>query len=87
MILNAEEGLDCEVHADGIRLEHVSEFNYLGCVLDESGTVRRQRTGRGLQVPLGPWIMLGICSLSVQKSCIKHCLCLFLCMAVRQYYG
>ena len=24
-------------HVDGIRLEHVSEFKYLGCVLDESG--------------------------------------------------
>ena len=23
---------------DGIRLEHVSEFKYLGCVLNESGT-------------------------------------------------
>ena len=28
----------CEVHVDRIRLEHVSEFKYLGCVLDESGT-------------------------------------------------
>ena len=35
MILNGEEGLECEVHVDGIRLEHVSEFKYLGCVLDE----------------------------------------------------
>ena len=33
MVLNEEEGLECEVHVDGIRLEHV-----LGCVLDESGT-------------------------------------------------
>ena len=39
MILNGEEeGLECEVHVDGIRLEHVSEFKYLECVLDESGT-------------------------------------------------
>ena len=29
---------ECEVHVDGICLEHVSEFKYLGCVLDESGT-------------------------------------------------
>ena len=29
MILNGEEGLECEVHVDGIRLEHVSEFKYL----------------------------------------------------------
>ena len=32
MVLNGEEGLECEVHIDGIRLEHVSEFKYLGCV-------------------------------------------------------
>ena len=25
-------------HVDGIRLVNVSEFKYLGCVLDESGT-------------------------------------------------
>ena len=31
MILNGEEGLKCEVHVDGIRLEHVSKFKYLGC--------------------------------------------------------
>ena len=38
MVLNGEEGLECEVHVDGIRLEHVSKFKYFGCVLDESGT-------------------------------------------------
>ena len=37
MVLNGEEVLGCEVYVDGIRLEHVSEFKYLGCVLDESG--------------------------------------------------
>ena len=26
MVLNGEEGLGCEVHVDGICLEHVSEF-------------------------------------------------------------
>ena len=26
MILNREEGLECEVHVDGISLEHASEF-------------------------------------------------------------
>ena len=36
--MNGEEGLECEVHVDRIRLEHVSEFKYLGCVLDEAGT-------------------------------------------------
>ena len=38
MVLNEDEGLECEVHVDGVRLEHVSEFTYLRCVLDESGT-------------------------------------------------
>ena len=34
MVLVGEEGLKCEVRVDGICLEHVSEFKYLGCVLD-----------------------------------------------------
>ena len=38
VVLNGEYGLECEVHVEGIPLEHVSEFKYLGCVLDKSGT-------------------------------------------------
>ena len=38
MVINGEEGLECEVHIDGIRLEHVLELKYLGCFLEESGT-------------------------------------------------
>ena len=38
MVINGEEGLDWEVSADGVKLENVSEFKYLGCVLNESGT-------------------------------------------------
>ena len=38
MAMNREEGLECEVHVDGVRLEDVSEFKYLGCVLDEADT-------------------------------------------------
>ena len=38
MVMNGEEGLECEVYVDGIRLNHGSEFKYLGCVLDESVT-------------------------------------------------
>ena len=37
MVLNGEEGLEYEVHVNGIHLEHVSELKYLGCVLEESG--------------------------------------------------
>ena len=35
MALNEEEGLECEVYDDGVHLEHVSEFKYLGCIFDE----------------------------------------------------
>ena len=37
-VLNGEEGLKFEVSVDGMSLKHVSEFKYLRCVLDESGT-------------------------------------------------
>ena len=37
MILNGKEGLEWEVHVDGVRLDQVSELKYLGCVLEESG--------------------------------------------------
>ena len=33
IVLDGEE-LECEVCVDRICLEHVSEFKYLGCVLD-----------------------------------------------------
>ena len=38
ILLGGEEGIECEVCVDGIPFENVSEFKYLGCVLDESGT-------------------------------------------------
>ena len=53
MLLGGEEGLECEICVDGIRLEHVSEFKYLGCVLDKLGAdVGRWRVGGGLHVLL-----------------------------------
>ena len=36
MVMNGEEGLECEVHLHEIRLEHVSEFKYLGCSFGQS---------------------------------------------------
>ena len=30
--------MECEVHVDGIHLEQISEFKYLRCILNESGT-------------------------------------------------
>ena len=48
VVMNGEEGLVCEVHVDGIRLEHVSELKYLGCVLDESGTDGAECSRKGV---------------------------------------
>ena len=38
IVLNEEEGLECEVHIDGTLLKHFSELKYLQYFLDESGT-------------------------------------------------
>ena len=68
MVLNGEEGLKCEFYVDGIRLEYVSEFKYLGYVLDESSTdggecSRKGASGRSIVSTLGPKLMLRICKL------------------------
>ena len=59
MVMNGEEGLESEVHVDRVRLEHVSEFKYLGYVLDEAGTDGAECRSKvvvegGCQMPLGP---------------------------------
>ena len=46
MVLVREEGLECEVYVEGIRLEHVSEFKYLGCVLANQVQMRQSEEGR-----------------------------------------
>ena len=51
IVLNGEEGLECEVRVDGICLYHVSEFKYLRCVLDELGT---DGTEYSRKMALGP---------------------------------
>ena len=38
MVMNREEGWECEVHIDVVHLEHLPEFKYLECALDEAGT-------------------------------------------------
>ena len=84
--------LECEVYVDGIHLEHVLEFKYLRCVLHESdrdgaecsGKVASGRRVTGAIMSLvNSWDM----QLDYVESCMKHCLYLFLCMAVRQCYG
>ena len=89
MVLNREEGLECEVHEDGIRLEHVSEFKYLGCVLDESdtdGAEFNRKVVSGRRVTGATRSLVNARGLQVD-SCMRHFLCLFLCMAMRHCYG
>ena len=53
LMLSEKGGLECKVLVGGIRLEHVSKFKYLGCVLDESdrdGDERRRKIGGGRKV-------------------------------------
>ena len=59
MVMNGEDRLEYEVHIDGVCLEHVSKFKYLGCVLDEASTdgqsvLGRWQVGGGWQVPSSP---------------------------------
>ena len=52
MVLNGEEGLECEFRVDGMRLEHVVGFKYLRCALGISGVVEaecRRKVVTGLQ--------------------------------------
>ena len=63
MVLGGEEGLECEVCVDGIRIEHASVFW-------TNGVKIRQIVGGGYQVLLGLWLMLRVCSLSVLGSCM-----------------
>ena len=46
--------------------------------------IARWRVGGGLQVLLNIWLMPGVWSFSVLKSHMSCCLCLFLCIVVRQ---
>ena len=59
MVMNRYEELEFEIHVDVVHLEHVSEFKYLGCALNEPGTdgvecSRKVANGRRVVMPLGP---------------------------------
>ena len=73
-----------EVCVDGIHLEHVLEFKYLGCVLDKSGTDEAECSSKVASRRKVSGLMLRICSLSVLGSCKSHCWCLFLHMVVKR---
>ena len=49
--------------------------------------VGKWRIGGGVAGDIKYLVNTRICSLSVLESCMKHCLYVFLCMAVRKCYG
>ena len=71
MVLNGVEGLECEVHVDGVHLELVSEFKYLvGCVFKESGTDRAESSRK---VSSGKRIAGAIRSLVNARDLLLEC--------------
>ena len=62
---------------DGMRLEHVLEFKYLDMVSMNQvqmmkSVVGRKRMGEKFQVLLVPWLMVKVCSLSVQGIYMRY---------------
>ena len=75
MVLGGEEGLECEVCIDAIRLKHVSKFKYLGCVLDESGTDEAEcnrEVASGMRVAGGIRYLVNARSLQLECARVFH---------------
>ena len=75
IVLGGEEGLECEVCIDGIRLERVSECKYLGCVLDESDTDEAEcsrKVASGRKVPCANRSLLNARSLQLECARVLH---------------
>ena len=77
MVLGGEEGMGYDVCVDVICLEHISEFKYLECVLDESCTVdeeysRKMASGRrvagGIRSLVNAWSLQLECPRFLHKS-------------------
>ena len=66
-----------------------SKFKYLGCALKESGTDGAEcnrKVASGKRVAGVIRSLVNAMDLQLEP-CMRHCLCLFLCMAVRECYG
>ena len=88
MVVNGEEGLENKVYIDGMRLEWVSEFKYLGCVLGKLGayeTECRRKVTSGRSVACTIMSLVNTRDLQLERGRDLHeiCLYMFLCMAVR----
>ena len=72
-----------------IGLEHVSEFKYLGCVFDESGTdqaecSRKVASGRRDEGAIRSLVNARSLQLDLVGGCMNHYWCLLMRMVVRQ---
>ena len=82
--------MECKIYVDGMQLEHVSEFKYLGYVLDESGTdeaVCRRNAASGMRVRSAISSLVTTRTLQLEYARVLHlrlCLCLFICIAMRE---
>ena len=75
MGLEGEDGLKCEVHVDGIHLEHVPEFKYLGCVFDKSGTYGAECSRKGAsgrRVAGAIWSLVNARNLQLESARVLH---------------
>ena len=89
MVLGGEEGLEYEVCVDGIRLKDLSEFKYLGCVLDESNTDEAEccrKVGSRMRVAGAIRSLVNARGFQFECARVFHdsLLVLFLCTVVRQ---
>ena len=70
----------------GISLEHISEFKYLRCVLDQSGTDEAEcsrKVERGRRVVGAIMSLVNDRSLQLECACVSYYCYLFLCMVMR----
>ena len=79
-----------EIYLGGLRVEIAwSLACRWPCFMGQIGRRHKSNSegGRKVAGAICSWLTLGVCSLSVLGSCMRHCLSTFLFMAVRQWYG
>ena len=74
ILLNGKEGVECEAHVDGIRLEHVSEFKYLERVLESGpdGAEFSRKVTSGRRVPGAIRFLVNVRDLEFECARVLH---------------
>ena len=73
-------GSDCSM----CRKLNILDAFWMNQIQVRHSVLRKIRVGGGLWVLLGPWLILGVSSLSVLGFYMRFCTCLFLCIVVRK---